>query len=326
MNPGPRQHCQLPPCPVSLYRLVVVGDGKTYDHLLSLMREYGDELSWLIPFPGDWHLLKAVHPVLMRVYWDSALKSLAPAMGYRGDTLTILEKATDFRKCHEFLLMAHEAIGRTMLQQCGNGSATFSQLRDYADKMSKVDATWKFWTEFYFNHMMAYISLWTAVRSGNWDLRIAAIKSLAPLFHAFDRTFYLRLVPHHLAHVACMPGEVIDHFKAGAFSVSLSGKSFNSVALDECHEMCVNKDLKAAIVHPQADYIDRLARYLPHRGHVLHNLMEQLFPSANPPRRQQRLRTFAPAVENARDCSSISSAQQASAESSSTVPMPARYL
>eukprot|EP00117_Sycon_ciliatum_P010108 scpid69237/ scgid5182/ len=89
--------------------LVVVGDGKTYDHLLSLIREYRDELSWLVPFPGDWHLLKAMHPVIMKIYWDAGLKSMASAMGYRGDLLSVLEKASNFRKYHEFLLLAHEA-------------------------------------------------------------------------------------------------------------------------------------------------------------------------------------------------------------------------
>eukprot|EP00117_Sycon_ciliatum_P034252 scpid30999/ scgid4638/ len=283
-----------------LTHLVVVGDGKTYDHLLSLIREYGDELAWLVPFPGDWHLLKAIHPVLMRVYWDAGLKSMAVAMGYRGDLLSVLEKATNFRKCHEFLLLAHEAIGRTMLQRCGNPSATYDQLQEFATAMAERDDTWRFWVDFYFQHMTSYIGLWVAVRTGNWDLRVAAIKAAAPLFHAFDRTYYLRLLPHHLAHVASMPGEIKAQFQSGSFSVSLSSNAFSSVGLDECHEMCINKDLKAAIVHPRPEYIDRLARYLPHRGHVLHNFQDELFPSANPPRRQQRLRTFAPATKKKR--------------------------
>ncbi|CAC5411600.1 unnamed protein product [Mytilus coruscus] len=38
--------------------LVVVGDGKTYDLLVKLKGEYGSELDWVLPFPGDWHILK----------------------------------------------------------------------------------------------------------------------------------------------------------------------------------------------------------------------------------------------------------------------------
>ena len=38
--------------------LLVEGDVKVYEILQSLKIEYGDELSWMLPYPGDWHLLK----------------------------------------------------------------------------------------------------------------------------------------------------------------------------------------------------------------------------------------------------------------------------
>ena len=37
--------------------LVVAGDAKTYQHLQSLKFDYGEELRWLVPFPGDFHIL-----------------------------------------------------------------------------------------------------------------------------------------------------------------------------------------------------------------------------------------------------------------------------
>ena len=40
--------------------LVVAGDAKTYQHLQSLKLDYGEELSWLLPFPGDFHILQPV--------------------------------------------------------------------------------------------------------------------------------------------------------------------------------------------------------------------------------------------------------------------------
>ena len=36
----------------------LTADAKLYEVLQSLKHEYGAELIWLIPFPGDWHTLK----------------------------------------------------------------------------------------------------------------------------------------------------------------------------------------------------------------------------------------------------------------------------
>ena len=38
--------------------MVVEGDAKVYEILRTLKLEYGDELKWVIPYPGDWHVLK----------------------------------------------------------------------------------------------------------------------------------------------------------------------------------------------------------------------------------------------------------------------------
>jgi len=72
--------------------IVVVGDQKTYTWLQELKYTYGSELDWLIPFDGDWHVLKNFQSVLMKVYYEARLKDLAEAAGFRGETLTSLKK------------------------------------------------------------------------------------------------------------------------------------------------------------------------------------------------------------------------------------------
>ena len=95
--------------------LVVVGDQKTYTWLQELKYTYVPELDWLIPFVGDWHVLKNFQSVLMKVYYEAGLKDLAEAAGFRGETLTSLKKCSNFKRTHTFLLQCWEALYRHMI-------------------------------------------------------------------------------------------------------------------------------------------------------------------------------------------------------------------
>ena len=44
-----------------------------------------------------------------------------------------------------------------------------------------------------------------------------------PLFHAFDRSTYMRLVPRHLGDVLSMDDSMISHLAAGGLVASISG-------------------------------------------------------------------------------------------------------
>ena len=70
------------------------------------------------------------------------------------------------------------------------------------------------------------------MRFANWELQVAAIKLIAPISHALDRTSYLRILPRHIVDLYCLPAPIFKHFKSGAFVVNLSEKAFSSVAFD----------------------------------------------------------------------------------------------
>ncbi len=57
--------------------LVLEGDAKTYNVIQAIKHEYGEDLSWLIPYPGDWHLLKNYQCCIMKPFFEAGLKDLA---------------------------------------------------------------------------------------------------------------------------------------------------------------------------------------------------------------------------------------------------------
>ncbi len=135
-----------------------------------------------------------------------------------------------------------------------------------------MDDTWRFWVQCIFQDLMAYVCLFHSMHGRDWHLRVASIKNMAATFTAFDHPNYVKLIATHLSDLTCMPQSIVTMFQQGAFVVSISGKLWHSVAIDESHEMLINKSCKSAIVRPTPDYINRVVHYLPLRTRMLENL------------------------------------------------------
>ena len=298
--------------------LVLEGDAKTYDTIQAVKFEYGSDLNWLVPYPGDWHLLKNYQICLMKPFFEAGLKDLATASGY--PALSI-QSCSNFQQTHHFLMETWESLYRHMLTQFRKRCTTLpgpvnveiqqavghtlqefnnehydalaiysvirsfqestcgleDEFQSFIDKMSSADDTWKFWSRFVFEDCMPYIALFIAIRSGNWHLRMAALKQMAANFTAFDHPIYQKLITNHIQDVLHMPHELLEYLKTGGFTVSISGHTFHSVGLDESHEMLINKQVKQAVVRPTKDYINRIVRYIPLRIKYLDCLKKELF-------------------------------------------------
>ncbi|CAC5415614.1 unnamed protein product [Mytilus coruscus] len=81
--------------------VVVVGDGKSYDHLIKLKSEYGGKHGLGTCLPGDWHILKNVLPIFVKIYFDAELKQLA-TKHHHGATLKVLTECSKFAITHRF--------------------------------------------------------------------------------------------------------------------------------------------------------------------------------------------------------------------------------
>jgi len=92
--------------------------------------------------------------------------------------------------------------------------------KTFIQKLAVADETWKFWIQFVFQDVAAYIGLFLASRRGDWYLRTACIKWMAP---AFDHEHYYKMItPSRFALYATIHPHNIS---AGAFLVSIRGRT-----------------------------------------------------------------------------------------------------
>lgn len=166
--------------------ILLEGDQATYERLQSIKAQYGNDLAWMVPFPGDWHFLKNFQEVLLKIYFDAGLSDLAKASQYLSNSI-----GTNFKRTHRFLLESWESLFRHFLslflshkappdfisyvaqniktfpssknqtethqnlhqlledlsEKYNNLQQDFSQ---YMEEQAAVNKTWRFWKQFVF--------------------------------------------------------------------------------------------------------------------------------------------------------------------------------
>ena len=303
--------------------MFVIGDMKTFEYIMKVKLELGSTMDWVIPYPGDWHVLKNFQEVLMKIYWDAGLKDLAKVS--HAGSLSSLQTCGNFTKTHRFLMQSYEAIYMLQLKMflaqrkqedqessMSNNEilstveevlkrmtgASFSdtklfidaqkqlesvlfpflheELNAYCSTMSNQYKTFAFWDRFLKNDMFAYIEFYISLRSRNWHGRLAAVKKMCELFHAFDRYNYSKWLSVHLSQIFGLPDHVVKHLENGAFASSITGINYSCVGLDEWHEMGINKHVKSIIVRNTPADISSSVHTLEYVAKMVHHYGEQV--------------------------------------------------
>ena len=201
----------------------------------------------------DWHTLKNFQPVIMKAYYHAGLKQIAKDSGYKSETLTSLENYSHFKRTHSFLLQVWEAMFTEIIhvfvmsnpqytnlqisiqeefdrancedtishwflltiQHLVNKALALEDFNTFIGKQVEADSTWQLWSNFVLKDCFSYVCLFLAIRTSNWDLRVASLKMMAPMFAAYDRPCYQKLVPN----IQCYPDELLTCFRAGALQL-----------------------------------------------------------------------------------------------------------
>ncbi|PIK47536.1 hypothetical protein BSL78_15588 [Apostichopus japonicus] len=265
--------------------LVVAGDAKTYEYLLEAKRVYGEDLNWLLPYLGKWHLLKNIQAPLMKIYLDAGLRQLLSVL-HKGATHVAVASASGFRKTHIFLMQSWEAMYREQMAMfCSqnvnsNGDANLTWKNLYSCVVEKIrsegsniftnlSSERNALSPLYLHSCSHYVTLFLAMRLRQFDLRNISVRNLTPIFHAMDRPTYLKLVPFHMAAMKQYPPDILEYFQKGAFSVSVTGRNGCCFAFDEAHEMLINKEVKMSMTTTGIGSLSRLVHYLPYRAQLM---------------------------------------------------------
>ena len=70
--------------------------------------------NWVIPFVGDWHVLKNFQEVLMKIFWHAGLKDVAK-LAHKQMTLQSLMSCSNYKQTHRFILQCYEAVFMCLL-------------------------------------------------------------------------------------------------------------------------------------------------------------------------------------------------------------------
>ena len=262
--------------------VVVGGDQQTYAHMSNLKLKYPGHYDWIYAVPGDWHIMKNTAEVFKAILLDGGFSVFARTCGHKGDV-------KQWQDIHNVLVAMYEAkMKYAVTQFCKSKGINPDDIGD----AEVVDSFWtwlktysecypqnelsSFWSQILI-YLHAYIGFYFAVRSGNWFLRNSCLRVISELYFAYARNKYEVLSINAIANTCTYPSELIHHFVHGQWTVSVKGRQFHNLALDEAHECIINKNLKSITTRPSHFRMVELANFMAYLDVVMNGFEDQVF-------------------------------------------------
>jgi hypothetical protein len=250
-------------------KVVLAGDQQTYSLVKNLMKKYPDSFDWIIPMIGDWHLLKLASECIKSILWDGGLHQLGMECGH-------LKEIFQWRDIHNLLIAVHEGLLSSAVKSSDDCSFSLHEfISKHSDNCNKNQVS-NFWASI-LHYLNAYVGYYFAIRSGNFALRNACLPKIAELFFAYNHGNYQKLVCEHIVDLHNLPPHVKEGFYKGQWTMSVLGRKFHNVALDEGHEGVINKRLKQLTSRSSEYRTVTLSDFMAYLDKFVENLHQTIF-------------------------------------------------
>ena len=169
-------------------------------------------------------------------------------------------------------------------------------------RSAKTHKTFAVWAQFVLEDYPAYLTFRIALRTGDFKLRCAALRRIAPIFYITGKDRYQWLIADHLAELARMT-ESDWKVMSELFSVQLGKDAYARIGMDERQEVA-NLLYKTLTKRIQASIMDSMAPTAQLRD-VATLEFERHFiegPRTERDRKRELARLRGPAVKKVREC------------------------
>ena len=207
-------------------KILLTGDQQTYKLTKDLQANFPLKYNWFYAVPGDWHLLKLMAELIKSIIWDGGFKEMCVACGHKKEVNQWQDIHIMFSALHDVLLRNCTTKYESKYPIEERREKKFWDFVAELAKQTNNDEVSRFWAEL-LTILNAYMGLYFSIRSGNFMLRNACVKQIAPIFFAYSRDKYEELTLTNLQDYMTFPQELLDELMEGKWTVSLKGNPYH---------------------------------------------------------------------------------------------------